>query len=305
MNRNTVAAGMRALEDRKQAAGARVRLGWVAPNQLKVPEYQGPLQPRRVAEIRDGFDARFAGTLVVAERADGFYALDGQHRAEAARQAGYGDVAMRAEIWTGLSPHDEREMYLALAYRREQTRANTVEVKAELGSPVEAALVRMCQERAIEIANSRPGHKQGGHMLLTGIKAATDVIELRGSDHLAWCFDVLLAAFAGEQYSLGSEMLAGVAQFHAAHPSAPKGEVVATLRRVGVGQFKIDAKRQRIADESDGGRRTGYHYGRALLTNYNYRRTSGRLMDAFNDLAEQDRRARSAMLAERRNGAAG
>jgi hypothetical protein len=84
----------------------------VAAGDIKVDlAVQRSTIPSRLRKISENFDHELMGELLVSERADGLYVLDGQHRLVIARdQKGFPTVT--CEIFSGLSKADEARLFL-------------------------------------------------------------------------------------------------------------------------------------------------------------------------------------------------
>lgn len=79
------------------------------------PRVQRPLDPKRVNNILGSLDLDAIGVPVVSRRADGsVVTLDGQHRFEALRQAGFGDAAVTVIEHTGLTLEQEARLFKLL-----------------------------------------------------------------------------------------------------------------------------------------------------------------------------------------------
>lgn len=71
---------------------------------------QRALVPTRVRKLVTNFDPILLGTLLVSERAEGLFILDGQHRLDAAKKHDVSTV--NCEVFTGLSKADEARLFM-------------------------------------------------------------------------------------------------------------------------------------------------------------------------------------------------
>lgn len=74
--------------------------------------YQRPLNQSWARELASHWDDRLMGIFTVAERDDGFYLLEGQHRQAALVTRGEGHRPVAALAWKGLSLKEEADIYL-------------------------------------------------------------------------------------------------------------------------------------------------------------------------------------------------
>lgn len=91
------------------------RLTWVPLALMEVsPLAQRDLNKFRVGKLAANLDIEQLGTLTVNRRGGRFYIIDGQHRAEALRQIGYGDQQVQCWTYEGLTETQEAEKFLKL-----------------------------------------------------------------------------------------------------------------------------------------------------------------------------------------------
>jgi hypothetical protein len=86
----------------------------VAVGDVKVDlAVQRAIVPARLRKLTGSFDPLLLGELLVSERTDGLYVLDGQHRLAAAANAnGRGVSTVTCEVFTGLSKADEARLFM-------------------------------------------------------------------------------------------------------------------------------------------------------------------------------------------------
>lgn len=93
----------------KKASIQKVKLDELTIDRRVQRQY---LDEGRAQRIADEFDMNAFGVLCVSKREDGTQViLDGWHRTEGARRAGYQDLSANAEVFTGLSLADEAAIF--------------------------------------------------------------------------------------------------------------------------------------------------------------------------------------------------
>lgn len=91
------------------------RLRWVPIEKMRVnPVAQRDENPSRVDHLALHMDLEQLGTPTVNERDGWFYIIDGQHRINALKQLGFGDLSVQCWTYSGLSEEDEAERFLKL-----------------------------------------------------------------------------------------------------------------------------------------------------------------------------------------------
>lgn len=86
----------------------------VAVSDIKVDlAVQRSTIPARVRKLTANFDPILIGELLVSERQEGLFVLDGHHRLQSARNAnGNGVSTVTCEVFTGLSKPDEARLFM-------------------------------------------------------------------------------------------------------------------------------------------------------------------------------------------------
>lgn len=89
------------------------RKEWVNVENIATdPKYQRVLDMRRAQKIADNLDPDGLGMLTLSRRKDGsLVVVDGQHRVEALRLAGYGDASIQCEVFDELSVKEEASIF--------------------------------------------------------------------------------------------------------------------------------------------------------------------------------------------------
>lgn len=127
----------------------RPQIMMIAPINLRVDALtQRRRDDSHVNRIASSYDESLVGLLEVSHRADGYYVIDGQHRAAAAIKAGHGDRPLPCHVVEGLSIPEEARRFVGI--NSTPKRPNAVEVfkkrvtaedpaAVEIGQIVEAA----------------------------------------------------------------------------------------------------------------------------------------------------------------------
>lgn len=103
------------MSDTAKKVEREARLRWVPIAEMRVsPLAQRELNRARVNKIAADFDLEQVGTPTVNERNGHFYIIDGQHRAEALREMGWGDQQIQCWTYVGLTEEEEAEKFLKL-----------------------------------------------------------------------------------------------------------------------------------------------------------------------------------------------
>lgn len=91
----------------------KARLRWVLISEMVVnPLTQRALNPNWVAKIAAELDLESIGHPILSYRDGHFYIIDGQHRIEALREAGFGDEKLQCWVYDDLTADDEAEAFL-------------------------------------------------------------------------------------------------------------------------------------------------------------------------------------------------
>jgi hypothetical protein len=76
------------------------------------PKVQRTVDPGRVRKIAENLNLDALGTIIVSARDDGTYhVVDGQHRAEAMKQLGFGNEVMDCKVFSGLTLAEEAALF--------------------------------------------------------------------------------------------------------------------------------------------------------------------------------------------------
>jgi hypothetical protein len=118
------------------------------------PTIQRPLDRRRVTKIADALNLDAIGVITVSRRSNGdSVIIDGQHRVEALREAGYGTGAITCRVFKELTLAEEAAMFRLLNNTAKAQFIDTFRVRVIEGDPVAVDIVRMLEHHGWRIAN--------------------------------------------------------------------------------------------------------------------------------------------------------
>lgn len=168
--------------------------------------YQRPLDERRVKKIAKDFNPRLLGSLEVAERKGGKWAVfDGQHRLAALKVLA--EPAAPCRTHTGLSAQEEAELFVALQVeRRNINHLDRFNARVFSGDKVARHINRL-----VEAAGFRIGYQAaGGSRAIRAVSTLERLYEKDGPDGLAGSLDSL-HVWNGDPKVTDGQLLEGVA----------------------------------------------------------------------------------------------
>jgi hypothetical protein len=168
---------------------------WVPARDVKVGTYQREPNPRRVNEIAEGFDPDVFGAVLLSQRDDGVYALDGQHRVAAVIVKWGSDTSKKIPclVYRGLSVEDEARIYFKMNKRR-LTPSSHDAFKARLFfDPVAQDIKAMLDARFLSL-KAAPGNTQ---LRYGEIMAVSELEDIYRTGMLPCVLDTIDAAWRG------------------------------------------------------------------------------------------------------------
>lgn len=135
------------------------RLRWVPINQTKVnPLAQRELNEAWALKIADEFNPDLVGTPVVSYRDDAYWVIDGQHRIEALRHAGYGDISIQCWVYEGLTSEQEADLFLSSNDTKLIQAMPRYRTAVHAGREVESDIDRVVRAQGLVVSTDRiPG----------------------------------------------------------------------------------------------------------------------------------------------------
>jgi hypothetical protein len=184
--------------------------------------------PARVRKLTANFDPILVGELLISERPEGLYVLDGHHRLESAKQAnGNGVANVTCEVFTGLSKADEARLFMG-----RNDRANIAKVDRDrnlaTSGDQDTLDVQMAAQSAgfvfvaDSVEESTFRDRAAGIAIMRDAERRT-YIEASGPEHLARVF-----AFYGRAYG---------------NQERPESMLLKALSKIFVGKFEVDEDR--------------------------------------------------------------
>ncbi len=182
----------------------------LAPNRLTVdPAVQRRLDKSRVTEMAAKFDPMAMGVLTVSAREDGaLVVLDGQHRMQAAIEAGRGTVSTDCCVWHGLTLAEEAAMFRRLNTAVRPRPTDLFLIRLVEGEPVAVSIEGIAQHHGWKIASGT------GVGLLSCVVSLEKVWKLdRGAIGLLdTTLNVVTAAWGHEPDAGNSALILGTGQ---------------------------------------------------------------------------------------------
>ncbi len=184
--------------------------------------------PARVRKLTANFTPILLGELLVSERSDGLYILDGHHRLQAAQNAnGSGVTTVICEVFTGLSKADEARLFMGRNDRANIARVDRDRNLATSGD-TDTLNVQMAAQSAGFIFVADRVEDSTFRDRAAGLAIMRDAerrkyIELSGPEHLSRVFGVYARTYGNQE--------------------RPESVLLKALSKIFVGKFEIDEDR--------------------------------------------------------------
>lgn len=110
-------------------------------------------------KLKEGFDPAALGVPTVSNRGRGVYIwLDGQHRGELMRRAGWGDQKIECKVFTGLTTPQEAELFLRLNDGRQPKSMAKFLARVTAQEPAAVAITHIIATHGWQVTDSNgPG----------------------------------------------------------------------------------------------------------------------------------------------------
>jgi hypothetical protein len=177
----------------------------VAVSDVKVDlAVQRAIVPARLRKLIGNFAPVLLGELLVSERQDGLYILDGQHRLEATKRAnGNGVSTVTCEIFAGLSKADEARLFMG---RNDRAGVAAVDRDRNLATSGDQATldVQMAAQSAGFIFVADRAEDSTFRDRTAGVAIMRDAerrkyVEISGPEHLSRVFTFYARAYGNQE----------------------------------------------------------------------------------------------------------
>lgn len=201
-------------------------MGEVAVSRLRLdPTYQRrhdrAASKNRIDRMAAAWDDGLAGTVIVSERSDGWYVIDGGHRFLAARRAGI--KVLRAIVWKGLTREGEARLYRRLNTGTVRPSAmDLFRSKLAEGDPAALSIQRVTTECDVRIDLADSGSLSKNPEVTRAIAALEVIHNQGGPQTLGQVLRTLREAWPDSGGALGAVPLFGVGSFIWTYQSHPR-----------------------------------------------------------------------------------
>lgn len=193
--------------------GIAGHLEWVLVSSLSVDaRYQRDVSPSHVKNIVKHFDPDTFGVLVVSERSDGMYIVDGQHRVAALRAMGWQDQRVPCLVYRGLSIEEEAKVfYKPQTERRSMTPAARFKARLVAGEPSAVAIAKCVESYGfnVNLANGGNVHPRD----IDAVASLERIARQYGFDHLPVTMSVIRDIYGTDHVKITSALMLGIATF--------------------------------------------------------------------------------------------
>lgn len=197
------------------------RWAMVPVGDIVVYERQRAVDPKHVKNVQESFDELGSQMqlqpIVLADKGDHLKLLDGAHRLEAAKQAGWTHI--RAEIWSGLDEDDEPLL---------EAESNRIR------KPLTAVEVEEVWTKILEPAYRARGKRNQGAAGSANLPGQADSLVTRNPGNLAPAKRVSLDDMARDVTGFSRDTIAKVADIRQIAESPTASEEMATAARRGL-----------------------------------------------------------------------
>jgi len=210
----------------------------IKPSETTVDHaYQRELDTRRVEAMAKNFDPRMMGVPVISRRPDGsMVRIDGQHRCAAAIAAGMGDTPFLVEVYDGLTPREEAELFLRLNGGRSAVGAiDKYKARIQAHEPTALEIKQILGRHGLRIA------KAPARGVIMAVQAVESAYHHGTLDKV---MRVLLAWLEGESEAFEGDIIRGVSAFFVAFPDADPMHLASRLDKYGAPKLLSRLRRE-------------------------------------------------------------
>lgn len=220
----------------------------IAVDDIEVdPSVQRSIVPSRARKLARLFDPGLLGEILVSQRSDGrYWVIDGQHRWQAAKNAGV--MSLACEVFTGLSKADEARLFMGRNDRANIARVDHDRTLATAEDP-DTLNVQMAAQSAgfVFIADRLEDSTYRDRAAAVSIIQSAERkrnVEINGVDHLGHCFE-FYARIYGNQERPESLVLKGLSRLFLKNDHLDEDRLYEKLRGIPGQQLVAGARRYR------------------------------------------------------------
>jgi hypothetical protein len=181
--------------------------GYVKIADIRIPEYQRPIDETRVGRITARFNPHKLMPLLLSKRADGhLYVIDGQHRMTALRRMSLKDAACM--VLVGLTIEQEADLFRT---QNDDVRTPSIYDRHHAGTFAGDAKDLELQG-ILDRFGYRAGRVRGAHTI-AALSAMRRIMKSYGADTLARVLELTSLTWPEDCSATSHEMLAGLAEF--------------------------------------------------------------------------------------------
>jgi len=263
--------------DKEAVGDLRIDTDWgvliaLRPAAIGTPKYQRHLNARRVRKMAQAFDPRLYGVVLVTMRSGKPSVIDGQHRINAAIQAGHGDDPLPALVIPTATYREEAELFVRANHRETTVPVSTGEVfnaRMEQGDERAELITKIVTESGLIL----DVHMEKDHMAPDTIRAIATterILKNGGPEHLKDVLTTLTACYGGARGSFNHWMLMGFHQFlYRYHDLSEREPLVRAIKPMTYEGLVTRAQMQRIAAGGFARQDSGTAIGQVMRASYN------------------------------------
>ena len=248
---------------------------WLSVNILQSDSaYQRRVSETKVRAISKAFDMSKLGCLVVSQRHNGYWLVDGQHRMIAARKCGISHVP--CDVRTGLTPQTEANLRLGLHNRKQDNPIERFRLELAEGNPVALAINSHVRQAGLKVHLDDTGRRDPQLLRCIGNLHRIYTHYRDGPDLLRRTLTINYQAWPTDYKGRAGRIIRALGLFLHYYPEASDAELIARLQ-----EYEPQILQRRISAEIEASPASrDIAMGRIILRLYNHRRRK-RLPDRF------------------------
>lgn len=251
----------------------------LALDELKIdPATQRGLVEPHVTRLAANLDPELIGVLYVSKRDDGYYIVDGQHRAEALRRAGYdGDTLVECVVFATVDKADEAKRFNGLNATRQVNAIDAFKVRCTANETIATDISHILKRHGLKIGfDSRDGIVA----CVTALEGVYTGRIARTAEMTPWALEQSIAALSGawgtQRTAFDAPIVNGMGAFQIRYGNEiDQDNLAKRLAKTDGGPVRLLA-RSKIAREVHGGQLYKC-VGGVILDIYNLGRRSSQL----------------------------